>query len=131
VAHCTCAADLTAGSKVWRNSARVFSPDLASAGSDDRNVLDSDDLENQAQVHGCDVPVSDRRSLCVDPARSHQDGALLAMNQTFARHAQRKTLAHDMIDVRLQIGGDVVVVDRRADCNVIRSQQLGDELVRT
>lgn len=44
-------------------------------------------------------------------------------------HAERAVLAHDVIHIRLQVGWNVVVAKRRADSNVIRSQQLVHEFV--
>ena len=52
------------------------------------------------------------------------------MNQALTLHAQRQPLADDVVHIRLQVGGDVVVVNRGADRDVIRRQQFGDLLKR-
>jgi hypothetical protein len=60
-------------------------------------------------------------------ARFREDYLLLRLER--AQIASLALLANDMIDPRFPRGGDVVVVHRRGNDQVIGGQQLADELV--
>ncbi len=86
------------------------------------NPLDADHTQDQPQVaYG--------RFLRVDPAGRHQDGAGFAQNHPFAGKCQRAASADDVVDIGLQHRGDVVLINRRTDGDVIGRQDLVDQFV--
>src|ERR1700677_475859 len=108
--------------------------DLVRAASvNDGEVGDADKPKDYAEVRSFEVVGLHRGACGVLAAAGDDDGDLLAACKTlepFGAKGEGLVEADDMVDPCLEHGGDVEVVHRCSDDDLVRSEQLCDELVR-
>lgn len=98
---------------------------------DECYIGDADNFENKPKVQGGDVAVLDGRSFSVNSTGSNQNRRLPAFRHSRAIEPKCQPLANDVVEPCLQDGGNIIVVDRSGDDDMVRRNQLLNQARRT